>query len=64
MEQHGIERQCAGMASMRPDLQRLCNADHRTAEEWLRNALESIGHELPGAGFAWTSNETRRCGIA
>ena len=28
------------MASMRPDTQRLCNADHRTAEEWLGNALE------------------------
>ena len=25
---------------MRPDLRRLCNEDHRTAEEWLRNALE------------------------
>ena len=25
---------------MRPDLRRLCNADHRTAEEWLGNALE------------------------
>ena len=49
---------------MRPDLKRLCNADHRTAEEWMRNAWESIGHELPRAGFAWTSNETRCCGYA
>ena len=44
---------------MRPDLQRLCNADHRTAEDWLRNALEKIGSDGQRNSFECNAAEKK-----
>lgn len=49
---------------MRPDPQRLCNADHRTAEEslgdaeeWLRNALEKMSSDTHRNSLEYNGKE-------